>query len=409
MQKEIDILVFGASGFTGRLVTRQLKKLHADGNTTNTTWGIAGRNPDKLRELIRTEQLPGNVGITIADSNQPESLAEAIGRARVVLTTVGPYAKYGSDVVRLCAELGVHYCDLTGEVHWMRRMIDQHQITAEKSGARIVHTCGFDSIPSDIGVYFMQKEMQRRHGVPARHVKYRASDFKGGFSGGTLDSMWSMAELAERDASVRTLIEDPYALDPATGHRGLDGPDHGTPEYDPDFNAWVAPFVMAQINTRVVRRSNALLNYAWGRDFRYDEGTLMPTGPFGFFGAAAMAMGFGTLNAATRVPALRELLQRMLPKPGEGPSAAQIENGFFRIELLAKHPTDTNKNLKGRITGDKDPGYGATSKMLTECALALARDESPVGGGFWTPATALGESLLERLPTNAGVRFELVG
>jgi len=406
MQKEFDILVFGASGFTGRLVTRQLKKLYADGNTT---WGIAGRNPDKLQELIRTEQLPANVGITFADSNQPESLAEAIGKARVVLTTVGPYAKYGSDVVRLCAELGVHYCDLTGEVHWMRSMIDQYQATAERTGARIVHTCGFDSIPSDIGVYFMQKQMQERHGVPARHVKYRASDFKGGFSGGTLDSMWSMSELAERDASVRTLIADPYALDPVGGQRGQDGPDHGTPEFDADFNAWVAPFVMAQINTRVVRRSNALMNYAWGRDFRYDEGTLMPAGPFGFFGAAAMAMGFGTLNAMTRVPTLREFLQRMLPKPGEGPSAAQIENGFFRIELLAKHPTDSARNLKGRITGDKDPGYGSTSKMLTECAVALARDESPVGGGFWTPATALGDTLLERLPANAGVRFELVG
>lgn len=405
MQKEFDILVFGATGFTGRLVTRHLKKRHSDGNTT---WAIAGRNTDKLQQLVRTEQLPAGVSIQMADSNLPDTLAEAIGKARVVLTTVGPYARYGSDVVRLCAELGVHYCDLTGEVHWMRRMIDQHQKTAENSGARIVHTCGFDSIPSDIGVYFMQKLMRERHGVPARHVKYRASDFKGGFSGGTLDSMWSMAELAERDPTLWKIIADPYALDPAGGARGQDGPDHGTPEFDPDFNAWVAPFVMAGINTRVVRRSNALLGYPWGRDFRYDEATLMPSGPFGFFGAAAMAMGFGAMNAMTRVQPLREMLQRVLPKPGEGPSESQIENGFFRIELLAKHPADATKNLKGRITGDKDPGYGSTSKMLAECAIALARDESPVGGGFWTPASALGDALLERLPANAGVRFEAV-
>lgn len=408
MQKAFDILVFGATGFTGKLVTRYLKKRYSDGNPTNTTWAIAGRSQDKLKALAAAEQLPASVSIQYADSNQPETLAAAIGQARVVLTTVGPYAKYGTDVVRLCAELGVHYCDLTGEVHWMRRMIDQYQQTAEQSGARIVHTCGFDSIPSDLGVLFMQNAMRAQHGVAARHVKYRASEFKGGFSGGTLDSMWSMAEQVEREPALARVIDDPYALDPAGGTRGLDGPDRGTPEFDADFNAWVAPFVMAQINTRVVRRSNALMGYPWGRDFRYDEGTLMPVGPFGFAGAAAMAMGFGAMNAMTKLPALRELLQRMLPKPGEGPSESQIENGFYKIELLAKHPTDSNKNLRGRITGDKDPGYGSTSKMLAECAVALARDESPVGGGFWTPASALGDSLLERLPANAGVRFELV-
>ncbi len=408
MQKEFDILVFGATGFTGRLVARHLKKRYAEGNTSNTTWAVAGRSLDKLQQLVKTEQLPPSISLQVADSNLPETLAEAISKARVVLTTVGPYARYGSDVVRLCAELGVHYCDLTGEVQWMRRMIDQHQHTAERSGARIVHTCGFDSIPSDLGVLFMQKLMQERHGIAACHVKYRGSDFKGGFSGGTLDSMWSMAELAERDPALWKLIADPYALDPEGGHRGQDGPDHTTPEFDPDFNAWVAPFVMAGINTRVVRRSNALMGYPWGRNFRYDEATLMPSGPFGFVGAAAMAVGFGTMNAMTRVPPLRELLQRVMPKPGEGPSESQIENGFFKIELLAKHPTDAAKHLRGRITGDKDPGYGSTSKMLAECAVALARDESPVGGGFWTPASALGESLLERLPANAGVRFEVV-
>ena len=405
MQKEIDILVFGATGFTGRLVTRYLKTRYGSGNTT---WAIAGRNAAKLDALATAQHLPHLVRQVIADSNYPESLAEAIGKSRVVLTTVGPYSKYGSEVVRLCAEMGVHYCDLTGEVHWMRRMIDTYQQTAERSGARIVHTCGFDCIPADVGTYFIQKAMRERHGVVARHVKYRARDFKGGFSGGTLDSMWTMAEQAAVDPSIDRLLADPYALDPVGSTRGLDGPDTMTPTFDTDFNAWVAPFVMAAIDTRVVRRTNALLGYPYGQDFRYDEGTLMPAGPLGFLGAAATAIGMNTLNAVTRVPLTRDWLQRVLPKPGEGPSEATIEQGHFSIDFLARHPQDSAKNMRGRVTGDRDPGYGSTSKMLAECAMALACDESLVGGGFWTPASALGDALLERLPANAGVRFELL-
>ncbi len=405
MRKEFDILVFGATGFTGSLVTRYLNSRYSDGNTT---WAIAGRNADKLQALATSRKLPRQIPMIIADSNYPESLAEAIGKARVVLTTVGPYAKYGSEVVRLCAQMGVHYCDLTGEVHWMRKMIDTWQQTAERSGSRIVHTCGFDCIPADIGTYFMQKAMQAKHGVAARHVKFRAREFKGGFSGGTLDSMWTMAEQAAIDPSIDKLMADPYALNPTGSARGLDGPDSMTPVFDPDFNRWVAPFVMAAIDTRVVRRTNALLGHRYGTDFRYDEGTLMPDGPLGFLGAVATAFGMNSMNAVSRVQLTREWLQKLLPKPGEGPSEETIEKGRFSIDFLARHPTNAAHNLRGRVTGDKDPGYGSTSKMLAECAVALARDESPVGGGFWTPASALGDTLLERLPTNAGVRFELL-
>ena len=405
MSKEIDILVFGATGFTGNLVTRYMNSHYGDGNTT---WGIAGRNAEKLQALATAHSLSKQVPLIIADSNYPESLAEAIGKARVVLTTVGPYAKYGSEVVRLCAELGVHYCDLTGEVHWMRKMIDAYQKTAERSGARIVHTCGFDCIPADVGTYFMQKSMQAQHGVAANHVKFRAKEFKGGFSGGTLDSMWTMAQQAADDPTIDKLIADPYALNPTGSPRGLDGPDTMTPTFDPDFNSWVAPFVMAAIDTRIVRRTNALLGYPYGRDFRYDEGMLMPSGPLGFMGAVATAVGMNSMNAVSRIRMAREWLQTILPKPGEGPSEATIEQGHYRIDFLARHPTKSSLNLRGRVTGDKDPGYGSTSKMLAECAVALARDESPVGGGFWTPASALGDALLERLPANAGVRFELL-
>ena len=205
MSKEIDILVFGATGFTGNLVTRYMNSRYSDGNTT---WGIAGRNAEKLQAVATARNLSKQIPLIIADSNYPESLAEAIGKARVVLTTVGPYAKYGSEVVRLCAEMGVHYCDLTGEVHWMRRMIDTYQQTAERSGARIVHTCGFDCIPADVGTYFMQKSMQAQYGVAANHVKFRAKEIKGGFSGGTLDSLWTMAEQAADDPAIDKLIAD---------------------------------------------------------------------------------------------------------------------------------------------------------------------------------------------------------
>ncbi len=405
MQKDIDVLVFGATGFTGKLVTRYLQSRYAD---SNIKWAVAGRSEEKLKALFADLSLPDGVSYVVADSSDPQALREAIGRSRVVLTTVGPYARYGSDVVAACAELGVHYCDLTGEVHWMRRMIDAHEATAQQSGAVIVHTCGFDSIPSDLGTYFVQKEMQARHGVPARHVKYRAAAFKGGFSGGTLDSMWSMMEQAAKDPTIIATLADPYALNPKGAHRGLDGPDRLTPEYDIDFASWIAPFVMAGINTRVVRRSNALMGYRYGRDFRYDEATLVRGGPLGFLGAAATGLGMRSMNGLAAIEATRNLLQRLMPKPGEGPDEETIENGYFTIELLGKHPIDRDKNVHARVHGDKDPGYGSTSKMLAECAVALAMNEAVVGGGFWTPASALGDALLERLPENAGVTFELV-
>ena len=333
-------------------------------------------------------------------------MRDLVRQARVVLTTVGPYAKYGNELVAACAELGTHYCDLTGEVHWMRKMIDAHEAQAQRSGAVIVHTCGFDSIPSDLGVYFLQQVMQREHGCAARHVKYRAVDFSGGFSGGTLDSMWTMMQQAAFDPSIALTLADPYALNPKDAPRGQDGPERFTPEYDFDFNGWLAPFVMAGINTRVVRRSNALMGFPYGHNFRYDEATLMSKGPFGFAGAAGTGLGLKGFNGAASIEGLRNLLKSLLPKPGEGPSEETMANGHYTIELLGKHPTDSSKNLKARVQGDQDPGYGSTSKMLAESAIALAQGEAAVGGGIWTPASALGDALLSRLPENAGVTFE---
>jgi len=399
MSREYDILIWGATGFTGQLVTQYMQTHYAD---SNLKWAIGGRSRTKLEAL----GCPANVALLIADAHDAQALEELVKSTRVVLTTVGPYARYGSELVAACARHGTHYCDLTGEVHWMRRMIDAHQTDAAASGARIVHTCGFDSIPSDLGVYFLQQQMRERHDAVARHIKYRTRAFKGGFSGGTVDSMMAMMEAARTDPGILEIIGDPYALN--TSHRGLDGTDRLEPFYDTDFGAWVAPFVMAAINTRVVRRSNELLGMAYGQEFRYDEGSLTGQGPLAAVGAAAMALGTAAVNGLAAVTATRQLLQRVLPKPGEGPSADTIASGFFDIELLAIHPQDATRNLRARVRGDQDPGYGSTAKMLAECAVCLAQDELPVGGGFWTPASAMGDALLTRLPANAGVTFELI-
>ena len=401
MQREYDVIIWGATGFTGKLVSTYMAKNYGGGNLR---WALAGRSESKLNEV--SANIGGNVDLLLADASDPESLDQLVPKARVILTTVGPYARYGSEMVAACARHGTHYCDLTGEVHWMHKMINEHQATAQASGARIVHTCGFDSIPSDLGVYFLQREMRKRHGVPANEIKYRTKAFKGGFSGGTIDSMMAMMEAAKNDPSIMKIIADPYALN--NTYRGPDGLDKNHHYFDMDFDGWVGPFVMAAINTRVVRRSNELLNLSYGSDFSYNEGTLTGKGPAALMGAAAVSFGTTTMNSLAAFDGSRKLMQRMLPKPGEGPSQATIETGFFEIELLAKHPTDATNNLRASVKGDKDPGYGSTAKMLAESAVCLAQDDLQVGGGFWTPASAMGDALLERLPANAGVTFNLI-
>ena len=399
MDRPYDIIVWGASGFTGRLVVDYMSKHQT---TSNLRWAVAGRNTNKLEEVLSGRE----VQILQAESHDTESLEALVRQGRVILTTVGPYARYGSELVAACVRHGTHYCDLTGEVHWMREMISKHQQEAKDSGARIVHTCGFDSIPSDIGVFYLQKQMQARHGVAAKHIKYRTISFSGGASGGTIDSMMAMMEKAKEDPSISKIIADPYALN--DGKKGLDEPDRMSAYFDEDFDSWVGPFIMAAINTRVVRRTNELLGGIYGTDFRYDEGTLSGKGAGGFFGATGVGIGTGALAGLASFSPTRSILKRVLPKPGEGPSKEARDKGFFEIELLGIHPNDTSKNIKVRVKGDKDPGYGSTSKMIAESALALAQDDLDVGGGFWTPASAMGEALLKRLPEGAGVTFEVV-
>jgi short subunit dehydrogenase-like uncharacterized protein len=401
--REYDVIVFGATGFTGQLVAEYLlNKYGVDGELR---WAMAGRSLGKL-EQVRDELQGSNIPLLTADSADMNSLTELASKTRVICTTVGPYALYGSALVEACVQQGTDYCDLTGEVQWMKKMIDEHQAAAAASGARIVHTCGFDSIPSDLGVLFLQNAMRERHGVPAQHIKYRAAGFSGGFSGGTVYSMINMMEEAARDRSLLKILADPYSINPPGSPRGDDVNDQTRAIYDEDFERWTLPFVMAAINTRVVRRSNALLGNPYGTDFRYDEAVLAPKGQGRLKSKmAAAAMTAGTASLA--ISPLRAVAKRFLPSPGEGPSREEQEKGYYDILLYGVHPTDRDKDMIGRVTGDRDPGYGSTSKMLSESAICLAKDDLDTAGGFWTPASAMGQPLIDRLVTNAGLTFTI--
>lgn len=399
-QREFELVLWGASGFTGRLVAEFLFANYAN----SLKWAIGGRSREKLESIA--ESIAGNknaLPIIVADSADESAMTAMVARTKVVCSTVGPYALYGTPLVKACAESGTHYCDLTGEVQWMHRVINEYQSVAEQSGARIVHTCGFDCIPSDMGVYFLQQQMQRSHKVAASHIKFRAKSFSGGFSGGTVYSMINMMEEMDKDPSIRTLMDDPYLLNPPDSPRGSDVNDQTGAVYDADFNSWTSPFPMAAVNTRVVRRSNALMDFAYGQDFRYDEASLSDSSVKAHMAAFAGQAMMGSMALSP----LRKMAGGLLPSPGEGPSQQQRENGFYEIWFHGRHPSDRSCDLRAVVKGDMDPGYGSTSKMLAECAVCLARDELSSKGGFLTPASAMGDCLLDRLQNNAGLSFEL--
>ena len=404
--RQYDVTVWGASGFTGRLVTEYL--LGKYGTDGKLRWAIAGRDQEKLEKICSALAVqPGSLPIIIADCYDTESMQRLAADTRVVITTVGPYAKYGSALVAACVANGTHYCDLAGEVQWMRAMIDQFQPDAEKSGARIVHSCGFDSIPSDIGVWFLQQEARQRHGETCAEIKLLVKAMKGGASGGTFASMMNAIEESRRDRSIARILVDPYSLNPAGERSGPDGGDQTGIEFNEQTGAWTAPFVMAGVNTRVVRRTNALLNYPYGHDFKYSEATLVGKGPSGWMKSAGITAGLGGFMLASSFNLSRSfLVNRVLPKPGEGPNKEQRQAGFFNLLLVGK--LADGSIMRARVTGDRDPGYGSTSKMLSESAVCLATDDLPSGGGFLTPASAMGDALLKRLVDNAGLDFDLI-
>jgi len=404
-ERQYDVVVWGASGFTGRLVVEYLLERYPPGG--DLCWAVAGRNTEKLEQLFSAlDDGVKRPAIVVADSHDPDSLDRLARSARVILTTVGPYAKYGSELVAACVRNRTHYCDLCGEVQWMRRMIDQHQSEAEISGARIVMSCGFDSIPSDMGLWFLQQQALQKHGEACTEATLLVRAMKGGASGGTYASVMNAIEQARQDTSIARILIDPYALNPDGERMGPDGRDQHGSAYNVDAGIWTAPFVMAGVNTRVVRRSHALLGYPYGREFRYHEATFTGPGFAGRLKAMLMSASLTLFLLASAMPfTRRNIVQRLLPKPGEGPSRHQRDNGYFNLLLLGKRPG--GDLMRVRIKGDRDPGYGSTSKMLAESAVCLAVDEALTGGGFWTPSTAMGENLMTRLTESAGLSFEL--
>jgi short subunit dehydrogenase-like uncharacterized protein len=408
-EREYDIVLMGATGFTGRLVAEHLVRRHGVGGQLK--WALAGRSREKLEKIrIELGEPAAGLPLIVADSHDRDSLDEMVRRTRVVCTTVGPYALHGSDLVGACAANGTDYCDLSGEVPWMRRMLDEHAEAAESSGARIVHCCGFDSIPSDMGVWFLQKQAAERFGKPLERVRMRVKAAKGGLSGGTYASMLNIVAEARRDKEVARVLKNPYALCPSESRKGERQPYVSSAEFDRVFGVWTAPFVMAAINTRVVLKANALSGFAYGENFRYDEAVMTGRGFSGRMKATTVSLGMGAFALGAAFGPTRSLLEKMvLPKPGEGPTAEQRESGFFKIAIDGRNDGE-DASLRVSVSGDRDPGYGSTSKMLGETALALARDLSAddCPGGMWTPSTALGDKLLARLQEHAGLTFEVV-
>ena len=405
-ERTFDVIVYGATGFTGQLVAAYL--LREYGVNRDVRWAIAGRNAAKL-ERVRADlgEDASALQILVADSHDKDALSALAPKTRVVLSTVGPYALYGSDLVEACVDAGTDYCDLAGEVQWIRKMIDTHSARAAKTGARIVHCCGFDSIPSDIGVWFLQNEAQQRHGASCQSIVMYVKATKGTFSGGTMASMMNIMEEVKKDRSIARLMADPYALNPEGEREGPDGYDQRGVERDEDTGSWTAPFVMGGVNMRVVRRSNAIMGYPYGRDFRYRETMLTGRGISGWPKGTAVTLGLGALVIGASFGPTRSFLKKfVLPKPGEGPSPELQKTGFFNLMQIGKLPD--GQSIRTRITGDQDPGYGSTSKMLAESAVCLAKDEPATGGGVWTPASAMGASLLARLRDKAGLTFDVI-
>lgn len=408
--RDFDIILWGATGAAGRRVAHHLaRRIAAHG----LRWAIGGRNRAKLEAVRKALPDAGSTAaILIGDSHDRAFLAEMAARTRVVVSTVGPFALHGTELVEACVRSGTHYCDLTGEVQWMRAMIDAHQAEARETGARIVHACGHDSIPSDLGVQFLQEAAVQRYGRPCTRVTMRITRMKGGFSGGTAATFLNAMELREKDPGFDALSVDPYALCPEGERQGLEEPDRMMPvsvSYDKDLKAWTNPYFMAPMNAKVVRRTNALLKYPYGRDFSYAETALTRGGVGGWWAAMRQALLGRTFLIAMAIPATRRLLKRhVLPKSGEGPSAELRETGSYELIQVGEMPDGTI--LKTRITGQGDPAIESTSRMLVEAALCLAEDADRigVGGGFWTPASALGPLLRDRITKHAGLRFEML-
>ncbi len=395
MQKDLDLVVMGATGFTGRLVAEVLAAGDAAARGLGgLRWGLAGRDAGRLAAVRDAVGAPAGTPLLVADTSVPATLQALVQRTRLVLSTAGPYQVHGSGLVAACAAAGTDYVDLCGEPAWMRTMIEAHEAAARASGARLVFSCGFDSIPFDLGVQQLQQAFRARYGHPASRVRGRVRTMKGRFSGGTAASLKATLAAAAQDPRVRSWLRDPFALVP--GFQGPPQPSGHQPGVDEALTGaaeepvWVAPFVMAPINTKNVHRSNALLGHPWGADFVYDE--MLVTGP-----------GARGEQLAHQVAADRSLASDEGPKPGEGPSKAERDAG--RYDLLFLGEDAAGHRLRLAVRGEGDPGYASTSRMVVQAAACLLGESAATPGGIWTPASALGDPLVARLQAHAGLSF----
>jgi len=385
-QRAHDIVIYGATGFTGRLVAEYLAQQQGHG----LRWAMAGRNGDKLAAVRDEIGAPAETPLVTADAGDPSSLEAMAASARCIISTVGPYQLYGSDLVAACAAQGTDYVDLCGEPLWMREMIATHQAAAQASGARIVFSCGFDSIPFDLGVKYLQDAAQEKFGATCPRVRGRVRAMNGEFSGGTAASLGATMEAIKADPALLNALVDPFAL--AGGFRGPEQPADNKPFEDELLGQWVAPFIMATINSKNIHRSNALLGHPYGEDFRYDE--MMLTGPGEQGKAAAEYIAGADLLGGENAP-----------KPGEGPSKESREAGNY--DVLFVGTTADSREIRAAVSGDRDPGYGSTSKMISESAVCLVSECQDLPGGIYTPAPALGQKLIKRLEAHAGLTFRL--
>ena len=383
--KEYDFVVYGATGFTGKLVVEYLA--HKYSNNSQIKWALAGRNLEKLESVAVSKNVPEGTGLLEVDSNNIASIEEMTSKTKCVLTTVGPYQLYGNDIVSACAKSGIDYVDLCGEPGWMHEKINELTETARETGSRIVFSCGFDSIPFDLGVLFLQNEVTRRYGKPSVNVRGRVREMNGEFSGGTAASLGATMAALKEKPELFAVLANPFSL--SNGFAGPDQPADNKPIFDDKLDTWVAPFFMAPINTKNVHRSNALMNHMYGKDFCYNEMWVMGPGDDGKAAADFISSSNPLSNA---------------PKPGEGPSRESRENGNYDI-LFCGDVNDENVHVS--VVGDMDPGYGSTSKMIAESAICLVKECEDLNGGIYTPAPSMGTKLIKRLQDNAGLTFKI--
>ena len=397
-ERDLDIVLFGATGFVGRLVAQRLAAVDLGGLRV----GLAGRSKDRLSAL--QSDLSVDWPVLIADSQDEPSLRRLAESARVVVSTVGPYARHGLPLVGTCAAAGTSYADLTGEPTFVRRSIDDFHESAVASGARIVHSCGFDSVPSDLGVQLLADRVIADGAGELADVTLLVVSIRGGISGGTIDSMRGIIDDVRADPELGRRLADPYLLSPDRDREPNLGrqPDAFFVQRLDD-GSWVAPFVMSSYNSRVVRRSNAQQGHRYGRELRYREVVRTGTSPIAAATAAGIALGTGALAAGLANRLTRPLLDRVLPAPGAGPSEKARSTGYFSLEIRAV--TTTGARYTATVAAKGDPGYQATAVMLGESARCLAEDDLPSGGGVLTPATAMNGALLRRLRA-AGFTFD---